>query len=116
MKVFKTSFWIAIILSVAYMGWTAIQNKGLVCGFLEKSPCGVSSWLAQLGVMFVIIFVVFIIIFGIITRRMTRFGYIRGKLGRDIEEKQKVHRELGAAEAHQLHMTKKLKKKKMIRI
>jgi hypothetical protein len=113
MKIFRTSFWIAIILSLGYMIWQALSHKGLACGFLTMEQCGTMQWLAQVGVMFIILLVVFILIFGIATRKRTRFGFVRGKIGEDIEKKKKIHKELGVAELHQLHTTKKLRKGKI---
>jgi cytochrome b len=113
MKIFKTSFWIAVILSFGYMAWQAVSHKGLACGFLKMEQCGTTQWLGQVGIMFVILLVVLILIFGIITRKRTRFGFVRGKIGEDIEKKKKMHKELGVAEIHQLHTTKKLRKGKI---
>lgn len=79
MKLFKTSFWIAIVLSLGYMLWKAISHKGLVCGYLEIISCGIKSWLMQLGIMFVVLLVVLIIILGILTRKRTRSNIAKEK-------------------------------------
>ena len=57
MKVFKTSFWIAIILSFGYMIWQAAAHKGLVCGFLGMESCGFMAWIVQTFILLIILLI-----------------------------------------------------------
>jgi len=88
MKLFKTSFWIAIILSLGYMVWRALSNKGIVCGYLNVRNCSFLKWLTQFGIMFIVLFIVLIVLLGILNKKRKNKGFGVAEVPKDnIKEK-----------------------------